>query len=328
MKPAKLTIAFPTLNDKGGPKIFLRRLRNSIREQDLAQTTHFFNPFHQVGLYANVARNYYRKPYVLRLDGLYFDTLETLGSNRTLNTPIFQSIKKASGLVFQSAFARQMFQNFYDQGELPESRIILNGAPIPPISTLSRHDYNLPEDAFLIVCAANWRRWKRLEEIIALTKRIRQQYNVHLLVIGQVHGQQLARSEYISYLGTVHPGDILKYYQLADMLIHIAWLDTCPNTVIEAVTSGLPVLCSNQGGTPDIVKTCRAGIISLCDEDYDGSHLVDLYHPPQPDMDILEKDALMMIENIDHYKKQLNNETVEINHTAREYVNFIQQTYR
>jgi glycosyltransferase involved in cell wall biosynthesis len=37
-------------------------------------------------------------------------------------------------------------------------------------------------------------------------------------------------------------------------MIHLAWLDHCPNTVVEALSQGTPIICSEQGGTKELVK--------------------------------------------------------------------------
>jgi glycosyltransferase involved in cell wall biosynthesis len=36
-------------------------------------------------------------------------------------------------------------------------------------------------------------------------------------------------------------------------MFHLAWLDHCPNTVVESLSVGTPVICSEDGGTSEIV---------------------------------------------------------------------------
>ena len=45
-------------------------------------------------------------------------------------------------------------------------------------------------------------------------------------------------------------------------------LDPCPNSVVEAIACGLPVVCSNTGGTPEIIKATNGGIIVNSDKNY------------------------------------------------------------
>ena len=62
-----LKIGLPYTQQNNGPKIFLRRLEKSFKKQKLAKSCHFINPFHHIDLFSSNARNYYKKPYVVKL---------------------------------------------------------------------------------------------------------------------------------------------------------------------------------------------------------------------------------------------------------------------
>jgi len=108
----KICIGFPRIKKGGGPKIFLSRLKREIERQKLARTSTFLLPFFDVGLFSSIARSYYGKPYVLRLNGIYFDKNETVGSNSKRNRPIFESIDKAAGLIYQSEHNKNQIETF------------------------------------------------------------------------------------------------------------------------------------------------------------------------------------------------------------------------
>lgn len=59
-------------------------------------------------------------------------------------------------------------------------------------------------------------------------------------------------------------------YQQADMFLHLKYKDPCPNAVAEAMASGLPVLCGNSGGTPELVG--ESGFILQIDDDWNQDH--------------------------------------------------------
>jgi glycosyltransferase involved in cell wall biosynthesis len=46
----------------------------------------------------------------------------------------------------------------------------------------------------------------------------------------------------------------LALYKTSDYMIHLAWLDHCPNVIVEALSQGCPVICTDSGGTKEIVK--------------------------------------------------------------------------
>ena len=77
---------------------------------------------------------------------------------------------------------------------------------------------------------------------------------------------------------------------MADAMIHLAWLDWCPNTVVEGLASRLPVLCSHNGGTKELVK--NDGVVIQLEEDYKIGEEVYLYQPPKVDTNIIVEGVL------------------------------------
>ena len=45
-----------------------------------------------------------------------------------------------------------------------------------------------------------------------------------------------------------------------DLYVHLAENDPCPNVVLEALASGLPVIFRNSGGTPELVGDCGVAL--------------------------------------------------------------------
>jgi glycosyltransferase involved in cell wall biosynthesis len=50
------------------------------------------------------------------------------------------------------------------------------------------------------------------------------------------------------------PEHVARYYQAADLYVHAAKVDTFPNTILEALASGTPVVATAVGGIPEQVK--------------------------------------------------------------------------
>lgn len=63
--------------------------------------------------------------------------------------------------------------------------------------------------------------------------------------------------------------------------MHLAWLDHCPNVVVDAVACGCTVICSSAGGTKEVAGN-DAIIIKEDDWDY---RPVELYKPPTMDFE-------------------------------------------
>lgn len=84
-----------------------------------------------------------------------------------------------------------------------------------------------------------------------------------LLMAGWIEESALAASrqlakdlgviEQVDFLGSYTQEAAASIYQRADAYIMTKYLDPCPNTVIEAMACGLPVLYSDSGGVPEQV---------------------------------------------------------------------------
>jgi len=323
-----INIGIPSTRPHNGPKIFLSRLKRAVKKNKMAKTCHFLNPFHDIGLYSSVARNIYNKPYVVRIDGIYFDNMKIAGNNEEKNKPIFESIKNANGIIFQSEFDKKLIESFY--GKIEKHNIIINnGAEINNINITYRDELKLPNKR-IILCSSNWRKHKRLSSVVKVIEEINSIENkYHLVILGANSGEFVKENnKNITVIGHIEPEKLCKYYKSSDLYIHIPWIDHCPNTVVEAIANDVPVVTSNQGGTKELVEKTNSGIVSECDDDITIGEYVDLYNPPKPNINIIANDILKIFKNYQHYKNNINNELVDIDYIARQYVDFIEKVYQ
>ena len=319
-----IRIAFPRLSSKGGPNIFMQRLRESIIRQNLAIPRSYLIPFYDIALFHSTAHSHYTKPYVLRMDGIYFGKDAKDPEKQKNNDDMKRAIDGARAVIYQSRFDKQLIETYFGRIK-KESIIICNGTKIE--HSCSKHDIRkdlgLPENRRLLICSAGWRRHKRLPEIVEVLKRLNDiEDSYALIILGEQNEYINANNTYP--FGSVNPKNIARYYQCADVFIHLSWLDHCPNTVVEAIANGLPVLCSNQGGTREIVESASAGIVSECDTEVDLFNL-NLYEPPAPDWDQLIQSAQHLFDNYEEYCRRINRNFVNIDVVAKKYVNFIKK---
>lgn len=71
--------------------------------------------------------------------------------------------------------------------------------------------------------------------------------------------KELGVEDYVICTGAYSQEDAPVIYQSADVYVMLKHNDPCPNTVLEAMACGLPVLYSKSGGVPELV-TPTAGI--------------------------------------------------------------------
>ena len=284
-----------------GPNIFGSRLKEALIKRG-----HKFVPFAECdinlafisGAYKNGAKN------ILRLDGLILDSEDELRNQK--NKPMKNSLALFDHIVFQSEFSKRAYEAFF--GAVNHSTIIYNGTPqsFSPHSSNWGQDHPLSKFEYILVASADWRRHKRGEEAIAAVMSYYKK-DICLLVIGGA-GQFVVNDNVPNIFCTerVLPNVLPSIYNRCDAMIHLAWLDWCPNTVIEELSCGLPVLCSSNGGTKELVRD--QGVCIELEEEYIDGTLAPLYNPPSADLNKIHSgiDRLLEIEKINTKREDLD----------------------
>lgn len=189
---------------------------------------------------------------ILRVDGVYYDR-KRLHSNISIR----KSVASLDGVVFQSRWA-QIFVEGMLKVRAKKSTVVYNGTDQ---TVFKRHSSGFDR---VFVCCANWRVNKRLESIVRAFVTVDEQSekNLGLFVIGKP--DYVLEHSSIRYFGRVE--NIADAYAQSDYMCHICHLDACPNSVVEGLSAGLPVLCNNIGGTPELVG--NDGIILPLDKQF------------------------------------------------------------
>lgn len=206
---------------------------------------------------------------VFRVDGCYYD--RSSSGFKGYNKGISRSIQNCSAVIYQSQFSKDLTTKLL--GCSNDNHIIIyNGFNQELIKTVKPFD-RPAEHVF--IAAAKWRRTKRPESIINgfLEASIP---NAKLVMIGY---DQKIRDSRIICTPFIGRQEMYRWYKTADYLLHFCFLDSCSNTVVEALSFGLPVICNNTGGTCELVK--NDGIIVNCDK-YDFNYLDHVYDNVDP----------------------------------------------
>ena len=293
-------------SNNDGPSIFGNRLKQELENQNFLFDELSNNRISIThGTYVDESFN------ILRLDGLYLDSGNTLGDSNSLNKPIFDSYKMFDHIVFQSVFAQKNYEAF--TGIEKSNSIIYNGVEYIFFENEDRIDKPEGFDK-VVIASSKWRRHKRIEECIEAFKS-KKLKDVALVILG---GYQNVDMPNVFSLPMVSPESLPMFYKMADIMIHLCWLDCCPNSVVEALASGLKVVCSSNGGTHEIVK--GDGIVLQLEDDYKYGEMVDLYNPPEVDINSIVDGILKCLE-LPKYEDELKREDLRIKNVATRYSN-------
>ncbi len=194
---------------------------------------------------------------VVRIDGVYYDA-----PRNGLNKPIVRTISKADGVVFQSKWSRTLAEKLL-RVKPRSNTVIYNG--VDPSVFRNSSGLERKFDKTFIACA-HWRPNKRLDAITEAFQRFVElgHPNAGLIVVGEASAQAHPN---MLFPGVVDEKKLAQLYSISDYMVHICHIDACPNSVVEALVTGLPVLCNNIGGTPEIVD--RSGVIVKLDKQFE-----------------------------------------------------------
>ena len=218
---------------------------------------------------------------IQRLDGIWFSPEEF----ETKNSNIKKLYQNSDGVIWQSEFDKEMVTRWW--GNHKRGAVIRNGIDINPTKKFTipvleqiRNQYEM-----VFVCSANWHPQKRLMENIKLYKHLRSFYKSAALIVMGSNPTQVA-DPHIFYTGPQPHEVCLEVFSASNWMLHLAWLDHCPNTVVEALSQGTPVICSEHGGTKELVKDF--GIILKESKSYN-YELTNYDNPPHMDYSNLNK---------------------------------------
>lgn len=186
---------------------------------------------------------------VQRLDGIWFKPEDFSTKNEIIKWTYLRS----KHVIFQSEFDRRMIEHHWG---LPGSySVIHNGIDLKKNTVTIDGIKNL-RDSFdkIFVSSASWHRQKRLKENTELFLKLAGDDPGSCFVVMGRNPDHVVCHPRVFYVGEVDHSTCLQIYSVASWMIHLAWLDHCPNVVVEALSQGCPVICTDSGGTNEIVR--------------------------------------------------------------------------
>lgn len=122
----------------------------------------------------------------------------------------------------------------------------------------ARKNLGLPLDRIILVFAANgirrnvWKDFASLREALIILGTSSTVSNVMFIAVGESAPPEVYGGALVQFVPYVEDERrMADYYRAADIYIHAARADTFPNTVIEALACGTPVIATDVGGIPE-----------------------------------------------------------------------------
>ena len=205
----------------------------------------------------------------------------------------------ATNIIYQSEFSRQWWEDWYGKTPVP-SHAIHNGVDLKLYSP-TETSTSLPYKLLLVEGSLGGGYEMGLDNAIHLTKILQQKHNlqVQLTVVGKItdeHKKQVEAKTQISinWMGSVPRERIPEIDRSAHLLFSADLNAACPNSVIEALACGLPVLSFDTGALKELVHGDAGRVVS-----YGG----DPWNIDPPDIESLAGAAIEILINQTLFRK-------------------------
>ena len=289
----KILLDNVNVNSSSGPNSFGRRLMQELLNSGHTVSPTCDNPDVQLSFIIAQQR---KAKIALRLDGIYFNTQQDW---ERLNDPIKRSFELAELVVYQSQFNKALSERYF--GAAKNSVIINNGTCLESIKNISPLSHpEIEKFSELWCCASSWRPHKRLKDNIRYF--LENAPNDACMIVAGEKPDHILNHQRIFYVGQLSWEQCISLYKRAKVFVHLAFLDHCPNVVVDARASGCNLVVASSGGTKEI-----AGLDALVVEDLNWDlRPLDLYSPPELNfLNVKKNDIESNIDIIDVSRKYI-----------------------
>lgn len=265
--------------DAGGPLVKRRILGERFPEHRVGYSLLYVlsNAIHLPGRVL-AALHRARVPIVLNQNGVFYPSWYPQGWERE-NARMAAVHRMASHVLYQSAFCRRCAERFLGRRDGP-SEILYNAVDVERFTPPDRAPEPRPFTFLVTGKIAAATAYRLAASIEGLAAARRGGLDLRLAIAGTL--DPAVEAEARALAGRHGLGDAVRFagpydgagapavYRAADAYLMLKHNDPCPNTVLEALASGLPVLYGNSGGVPELVGA-EAGVPLPVPDTFEGT---------------------------------------------------------
>lgn len=252
-----LYIPFEKYKSVGGPATFMRNLRAYLKAVGYPylirprQGVSIFFPISQKRSLLEKIRRH-GGAVIQRLDGIHYPQKHGeryLALNEEIRTVY---LDYADFVVFQSEYSRQ--QCFAMFGEKEHFAIVLNGVDTSLFYPETTREATL-QTPIVFASSGSFRNRDMIEPMILALDGLTSNFDFRLKIIGPVapEFEHFLQRSYVDHLGKLDLRGVANALRQSDVFIYSHLNPPCPNSVLEAVSCGLPVVGFDSGAMKELL---------------------------------------------------------------------------
>jgi len=292
------------LGSTSGPNYFARKLVKYLEPRGVMFTPQL--PYNLKLTFIESSGQRQDLPMIQRLDGIYFNA--NFDCER-MNQNIKNTYQNSAGVIFQTQFNKNLIFNWF--GPHNNYAVINNGSDLIHINGISLDEEVVSRFASfdnVWSCAAHWHVFKRLKDNVEYFLSYSKPNDC--LVVAGPNPDYRIEHDRVFYVNNLSTEKLLTLFKISKYFIHLAYLDHCPNVVIDARAAGCQIICSSAGGTREIAGS---DAIIIEEPEWDFGFL-DVKKPPQIDYDKVNHSGV--------------DSPLSMAKVAKEYLSFFKKTER
>ncbi len=269
----EIFIPFGKHTSVGGPATFMKNLKKALDECGYRYAR---SPGGARGIFFPIAyrRETLRKfkernrPVIQRLDGVYYPSKHGDGYAE-LNEKIRDIYLNYSDfIVFQSEYSKQQCFAMFGEKDRREYAVIVNGVDADVFYPAVDKRETRPE-TIKFLTTGSFRNEDMLAPIVLALDSLVGEFNFSLTIAGPVINESLGQyleRDYIDYVGVRNPEEVARLLRESDMFLFSSLNPPCPNSVLEAIATGIPVVGFEDGALPELLPFSKNLLAYVSDD--------------------------------------------------------------
>ncbi|WP_027419381.1 N-acetyl-alpha-D-glucosaminyl L-malate synthase BshA [Crocinitomix catalasitica] len=208
-------------------------------------------------------------PYITTLHGT---DITLVGKQPSFEPVITFSINKSDAVsVVSESLKQDTYRHFKIERDIEVIPNFIQHTHYSNVATeddKARRKSIAPNGEFVISHVSNFRKVKRIEDVVQIFHRIRKKVPAKLILAGdgperykiEQLCQELGVCGDVDMMGSVQSAN--EIYSISDLFILPSQTESFGLAALEALASGVPVISSNSGGLPEVNKNGYSGYLS------------------------------------------------------------------